>query len=345
MKKIPTEEDLIRSNIDGFGNEVGKVTNRVTSMYDVQAMFEPGSVEYETLAYRIQCGQLYQQNTIDKTKGIISKPMPTYWYDKRAITKAEQNGVLSAEEAELNRRIVAEKKPYFMRYVYPVLMKDYKQYINRTEEKALGEFRMTIQELEALPEDKRTERQKEFLKYYNKYMPVGMNDCAMNRICRMIELKLREIKAWNKTPDFDYTIMKFGVEYNKIRYYSMLDLFRRHNERLRAIVTQHSTRTISDDMYGDMRRMMIQGFSRDAALICTNQAQLCDIVLDICYTREETKQFAWDVAPTAIIESMLKKSGGVLYYPAPDNDGDIEYCSRRYSMKRVKCDGYGDYLE
>ena len=61
-KKVVTEEDLIQSNIDGFGNDVGKVTNRITSMYDVQAKFEPGSVEYETLAYRIRSGQLYQQN-------------------------------------------------------------------------------------------------------------------------------------------------------------------------------------------------------------------------------------------------------------------------------------------
>lgn len=62
QKKIVTEDDLIQANIAGFGNEVGKVTNRVTSMYDVQAQFEPGSIEYETLSYRIRCGQLYQQN-------------------------------------------------------------------------------------------------------------------------------------------------------------------------------------------------------------------------------------------------------------------------------------------
>jgi len=62
QKKIVTEADLIQSNIAGFGNDVGKVTNYVTSMYDVQAQFEPGSREYEALEYRIQCGQLYQQN-------------------------------------------------------------------------------------------------------------------------------------------------------------------------------------------------------------------------------------------------------------------------------------------
>lgn len=64
-KTIPTEENIIASNIAGFGDDIGAITNRVTSMYDVQASFAPGSREYETLAYRIQCGQLFQQNAID----------------------------------------------------------------------------------------------------------------------------------------------------------------------------------------------------------------------------------------------------------------------------------------
>lgn len=61
-KRISTEEDFIRSNIDSFGNDIGQTTNWITSMYDVRAQFAPGSVEYQTLTYRIQCGQLYQQN-------------------------------------------------------------------------------------------------------------------------------------------------------------------------------------------------------------------------------------------------------------------------------------------
>lgn len=64
-KKISTEEDFVRSNIDSFGNEIGQTTNWITSMFEARSHFEPGSKEYETLSYRIQCGQLYQQNAID----------------------------------------------------------------------------------------------------------------------------------------------------------------------------------------------------------------------------------------------------------------------------------------
>lgn len=61
-KVIPTEMDFVSSNIDSFGNDIGQTTNWITSMFDIQSQFEVGSKEYETLAYRIRCGQLFQQN-------------------------------------------------------------------------------------------------------------------------------------------------------------------------------------------------------------------------------------------------------------------------------------------
>lgn len=60
-----SEDDLISANIASFGDDIGRTTNWITSMFDVQAQYPEGSVEYETLEYRIKCGQLYQQNAID----------------------------------------------------------------------------------------------------------------------------------------------------------------------------------------------------------------------------------------------------------------------------------------
>lgn len=63
-KKIVSEEDLIRCNIDSFGDDIGKTTNRITSMFEVQSRFKAGSDAYNELDYRIKCGQLFQQNAI-----------------------------------------------------------------------------------------------------------------------------------------------------------------------------------------------------------------------------------------------------------------------------------------
>ncbi len=74
-EKIVTEADAIQANIDSFGDDIGKTTNWITSMFDVQAQFQKGSKEYEErLSHKVRTA--FQQNAIDKAKGIIAKPMP-----------------------------------------------------------------------------------------------------------------------------------------------------------------------------------------------------------------------------------------------------------------------------
>ena len=63
-KCIPTEEVFIRSNIDSFGNDIGQVTNWITSMYEIRSRFDVDSEEYKVLSYRIRAGQQLQQNAI-----------------------------------------------------------------------------------------------------------------------------------------------------------------------------------------------------------------------------------------------------------------------------------------
>ena len=71
-KKVVSEEDLIASNIASFGDEIGKITNRITAMYEVQSRFAPGTREYEELQYRINCGQKIQQDAIN-VSGLVQQ--------------------------------------------------------------------------------------------------------------------------------------------------------------------------------------------------------------------------------------------------------------------------------
>lgn len=67
-KIIPTEKDIIAANKLAFNDDIGVVTNYITSMIEVQSGFPADSLEYQVLAYRIMCGQLYQQNTIRNSR-------------------------------------------------------------------------------------------------------------------------------------------------------------------------------------------------------------------------------------------------------------------------------------
>jgi len=344
QKKIVTEEDLIQSNIDGFGNEVGKVTNRVTSMYDVQAQFEPGSVEYETLAYRIRSGQQFQQNTIDKTKGIVCKPMPKYWYDYHSITPAGNSGESSDIDA-INKRIVANKKPYFMRYVYPQIMKDYNNYMKRVNINCIANFRVDLNELLMMPADERSEEENVFVDYCERLMPVGMHDCTMNRICMRIESVFDCAKNASESRQFDYSIMKSGYKYDQHTYYTLKKTYDEHKKKLADIAALDSERVSSKGGVLDYRSSMIERFSRKVSVACNNRKEAGDIILDICYKKNYTKQFAWDVVADAILGNLLEKNGYQMYYPVKDPDGDIEYRGEKYSMTRMVVNDEGNSVE
>ena len=82
-KCVPTEDDFFRFNKLSFGNEVGKITNRVTSMMEVMERFDKDSEEYKILSYRAMCGQKLQQDSIDAAKGCEVRPMALHWYSEK----------------------------------------------------------------------------------------------------------------------------------------------------------------------------------------------------------------------------------------------------------------------
>lgn len=329
-KRVPTEEDFIRSNIESFGNDIGQTTNWITSMFEVRARFEKGSEEYDTLSYRIRCGQLYQQNAIDKAKGIVCKPMPRLWYDRHAANKSEG-------DAKFQRSIVADKKPYFMRYIYPMLSKQYNTYIKNTDKNALREFQMTVAELKSIPKSDLTERQEEFLRYYDFRLPVGVNPCVMNKICWRFEDEFDgHIGKHNSAIKFDYSIMRSEDEYTTKQFNSIKRLYDDYNKRLVNYAIFADYERIDDcDSFATLS-VMNDEFRKECYKICPNASMLCNIILDICYTRSSTKRFAWNMCGSEIIHNLLIKNDNKISYPTLDCDGDIEFCGNKFIVETTE---------
>lgn len=71
-KKVVTEDDLIQSNLQGFGSQIGQITNRCTAITSLMANFPKDSEEYKILQYRTQCFQNGQQNEINMSVSLYS---------------------------------------------------------------------------------------------------------------------------------------------------------------------------------------------------------------------------------------------------------------------------------
>ena len=340
-KVVPTLEDTVRSNIAAFGDEIGKTTNWVTSMYEVQAGFRPGSEEYEELDYRTKVGQLVQQNVIDKAKGIIAKPMERSWHDRHAVNQIEDEA-----KQRFYRSIVADRKPYFMRYIYPDLMKDYKNYIRKTDGAALREFKMTVEELQALPYSELSERQKDFLRYYDLGMPVGMGDCVMNKICRRIEEEFDGyVGRYSEDAEFDPAILKGDAEYKQHQYYALKNLYGEYTSKQRRFIMYAKTNSVGNDDYVASKNALFQEFLRQCHEICQNDTALCNMMVDLLYRNSSGKRLFWMACGETIIENLLEKNDRMMSVPVQADGGEVEYGGERYAITYQKINSVEDEYE
>lgn len=333
-KKIATEEDFIKSNIESFGNEIGQTTNWITSMFEVQSRYPSESDEYKVLDYRIRCGQLFQQNAIDKAKGIICKPMPRSWHDRH-----EANQIEDDNRREFYRRIVADKKPYFMRYIYPALMRQYNTYIKNTNKNSLREFQLTVDELKSVPVEELNERQIEFLKYYHQKLPVGTGPCVMNKICKRFEEEFDGyVGRRNKEVVFDYSFMRNNYEYALSQYNAIRKLYDDYNQRLRSYAIFANHERVDECEASVEMSVMNAEFRKQCDLICPSRESLCNIILDICYRRNSTKRFAWSMCGEEIIHTLLSNNNHIISYPTENPAGNIVYCGNKFSVKTYKAE-------
>lgn len=292
-KHIITDELLQKSNEDGFGNDVGTITNRVTTQFEVQSYFSQDSDQYKELDYRIICGQLYQQNSIDKIKGIQTTPMDKTWYDYKSC------------DNDFDRAIVADKKPKFMIYIYPETMTKYKKYMESVNKKCMRLFGVDMDTL--LNKEIKTEEEKEFIHYCDRCMPVGMGNCVCNKICNMIEEEFKDFPPYREM-EFDTSILKFKVKYTREQYELVKSVYNEYKDRCVRFEIGAKYKRVSKDEAIRQRELFKQEFREKSMIACKDRKVLCDIVVDMCYTSNNSKQFAWDVAYDELIENIRRNS-------------------------------------
>lgn len=243
--------------------------------------------------------------------------------------------------------IVADKKPYFMRYIYPALSRQLNTYTRNANKNALREFGMSVEELLELSPAELTEEQCDFLRYYQSRMPTSNNDCVMNRICRRFEQEFGGyLGRHNSDVDFDYTVMRSDAAYAPSQYKSILQLYSDYNHRIREYTVFAGYERIDKYEIAAQTSAMRLEFEQECDRICPNRAALCNILLDICYRREATRKFAWDICGSEIISNLLVKRGRTITYPTLDADGDISYCGKRFSLKtKILEDSYEHSFE
>lgn len=332
-KKHVEWEDFAAANMAAAGNDIGSITNRVTAMYDVLTTIDDPDLR-NILEYRIQCGQHFQQAAIDKIKGVVSQPMPRYWYDYHALKITPEDDEETCRRKERDLCLVTSKKPYFMRYIYADLMKEWRMYVQNANTHAMRMYRMKIAQLEqAVKQGEATPDQEDFLRRFHDRMPVSDGSCLVNRICRAIEDALG-VKPDDAAP-FDYSIYKTDMPVPLSAYDELRQLYREYISDTRSLARDISAKKLADGTFTMYKNVLIEYYREQCEEVVGNAEQLCNILIDICYGGSASKAFVWDICGEQIIRNLLKASDGRIYAIVRDAEGSMMYHGKRYTVKSI----------
>ncbi len=213
-------------------------------------------------------------------------------------------------------------------------MKKYKTYIKKVNKNCIIRFGITLDQM--IGKMDKTEEEQQFVDSYYFKMPVNKYPSLMNKICFRIEEEMDGILKRYKG-EFDYSLLKSEpVEYSKSNYDKIRTLYKKYKRETRKYFEEPNDEEREDGFTkSDIRKIFVQRFKQQAETLCSNKDELCNIVLDLCYTNNESKQFAWDVCGETIINNLLIKQNYKIQYPEQDDNGDIEYSGMTFSMKEI----------
>lgn len=234
-----------------------------------------------------------------------------------------------SHDKEIDTRIAANIKPWFFIYRYSQLKSELDKYMRSVRSNCKIRFGKTLEDLCA--SECLTDEEEAFIYNYEKYLPVSRAPGTMNRICWKIE---DEFQTTDVLPnvDFDASILKSDVEYSQEEFDAVQALYEEYGKEIALLCkNKHKNDTDGQDIELDMLRCK-QSFIERCSEVCPNQLALTNIIVDVCYSSNKSKSFAWDVCGNEIYDNVLHNSGNRIQFPVKDENGDIEFCGKTFSL-------------
>lgn len=319
-KIIPTEADIIEANKLAFNDKIGAITNAVTAMYDVRSMFPKDSHYYQELQYRIMCGQHFQQGQIDRAKGAIVREMPEHWKKLKP----------DEEYSDLDKIIVADRHPYFFRYVYNDDKKAFIKHETNMRDSAVKQCGM---DFDKLPTCDKPEA-KQILQDYYKLSPLSDNGCTVNKIAHHIETEMKGFRDLISTNDFDYEILKCeNVTYSKQKFNLIKEIYNDYMADVAAYMRGLKNQNITKEERAEHQQVLLDNFKKNCQMVCPNEEELTNIVIDMVYSGDKSKSFAWQICGEQIIKNLLHKNNNIINVPElATNNGEFEFNGMDFKM-------------
>lgn len=195
----------------------------------------------------------------------------------------------------------------------------------------LERFRMSL--IELIAKEERTDDEQLFLQNYYDYMPLSITDSVMNRLCRMVEDAFDPIKEAASNTEFDHSIYKTAKPYSKRSYQQLAEVLERYQETVKSHALSARKARMTEDEAQSARMIFKQSFKQEVYEKCSNTEDVCNILLDLCYSKNTTKQIVWDICSDQILLNLLERNGHIITYPRLDLGGAFPSAEIGFRLK------------
>lgn len=303
-KKEIVEDELFEYDLNSFDTRIGFITNCSTTLYAMLADEQYNQDEKDEIIKRLKICRKEQGNQIDKAKGLNVKAFPKHWTQWTAIKDDNQH---LEEIIEKNNRLLIDKRPYFMRYLYSNYNKQFTKHNENFDKYCLATFGKPFSELTGEHED-----EQEIIEKYDRYSPLLDTNCTMNRICRLMERSVKEIKLKfpNKIDKDAVKLMKdHSIPFDSNKFKQVEKLFRKYRTE-RAKFNKISFASSGAIGGIELKYRTIEQYNKgiraEALGISQDLGELTNYAVAICYELypSDTKNFVWSVFGEQIVENI-----------------------------------------
>ena len=336
-KSVIKEEELYLADIKSFDSPIGIITNISTTMDAMIKSYSRDSVEYQELIKRLKLCRFYQGQAIDAAKNDNTKKMPSYWTRWTKITAG-----MTAEErqrAELNNRLIIDKRPFFMKHLYPRLNRKYQMHHRKYDDYCITVFEQSLDVLidrySRYPARLTSDEFKIIEEYY-RFSPTIETDCIANKVCKFLESEVQEIKKQVKNKnlvDIIGVLTDETTDFDDDKYQKMKLLYKKYKSgktNFAFIKDVNGKEMFSNlDQYNKMILEEGQAISADIS-------ELANLAVKICYYDypHDTKQFVWQVFGEGVVRNVMKHRQEIVVAPFLDSqNGDIEYLGSYFKLQ------------
>lgn len=340
-KEFIKEEELYLADIQSFNSEIGSITNISTSFYELLSKYEdnPESEEAKEILERLKLIRKSQGDSIDKAKGIKIEPMPKHWTKTVKKKPDDTNDTMF----DFINSIVADRKPYFFRYLYPKENAKYMEYIKKENDYCEEQFFRTLDELLALPDSELSISELSY-KYdkYLHYIPLIDYGGRMNKVCHYMEDHLAELKRLRRkhTPTDVLNLMYSGNNQNFCEEdVTLMNEFylayKKAKEKFKK--SQRNDFDDSNSAINTFSTKIKEIREKISEKISSSVEYQCDLAIYISYELHpsRTKDFCWELFGNQIIKNIECNSSTPALLPVPAEDGNVEYLGKRYKTMEV----------